>query len=79
MSKQYIQAIQDPIFELIAKASLNLGIRSYVIGGFVRDYLLHRNVPKDIDIVAQGSGINLAKEVANLIRKFLYSKPLGRP
>src|SRR5690554_2937989 len=67
MSKQYIQAIQDPIFELIAKASLNLGIRSYVIGGFVRDYLLHRNVPKDIDIVAQGSGINLAKEVANLI------------
>src|SRR5690554_3731517 len=67
MSKQYIQAVQDPVFELIANASVKLGIRSYVIGGFVRDYILQRNVPKDIDIVAQGSGIELAKEVADLI------------
>lgn len=67
MSKQYIQAVQHPAFELIAKASVKLGIRSYVIGGFVRDYLLQRNVPKDIDIVALGSGIELAKAVADSI------------
>jgi tRNA nucleotidyltransferase (CCA-adding enzyme) len=67
MSKQYIQAVQHPVFELITKASVKLGIRSYVIGGFVRDYILERNVPKDIDVVALGSGINLAKEVAKLI------------
>lgn len=67
MSKQYIQAVQHPAFELIAKASVKLGIRSYVIGGFVRDYLLQRNVPKDIDIVALGSGIALAKAVADSI------------
>lgn len=67
MSKQYIQAVQHPVFELIAQASAKLGIRSYVIGGFVRDYILERNTPKDIDIVALGSGIDLAKEVAALI------------
>lgn len=67
MSKQYIQAVQHPAFELIANASVKLGIRSYVIGGFVRDFILQRNVPKDIDIVALGSGIELAKEVADSI------------
>src|SRR5690606_36630444 len=67
MSKQYIQAVQHPVFELIAQASVKLGIRSYVIGGFVRDYILERNTPKDIDIVALGSGIDLAKEVAALM------------
>ena len=36
----------------------------YVIGGFVRDYLLKRGTPQDIDIVAVGSGIQLAKKVA---------------
>ena len=67
MSKQYIQAVQHPAFELIANASVKLGIRSYVIGGFVRDFILQRNAPKDIDIVALGSGIELAKEVADSI------------
>jgi len=42
-----------------------------VIGGFVRDLLLKRGTPKDIDIVAVGSGIALAKKVAEL----LPSKP----
>jgi len=33
-----------------------------VIGGFVRDYLLERGSPKDIDVVVLGSGISLAKK-----------------
>lgn len=39
---------------------------AYVIGGYVRDILLERNV-KDIDIVTTGSGIDLANKVADEI------------
>jgi tRNA nucleotidyltransferase (CCA-adding enzyme) len=38
-----------------------------VIGGFVRDILLDRNHKKDIDIVAVGSGIELALKVSELL------------
>lgn len=63
------QAINHPIFESIAKASHELGLESYVIGGYVRDYLLERGSAKDIDIVTVGSGISLAKKTANLLPK----------
>tara|TARA_R110001583_G_scaffold62216_1_gene183236 strand:- start:280 stop:1704 length:1425 start_codon:yes stop_codon:yes gene_type:complete len=65
----YIDALSHPIFEYISKASKNLQLDSYVIGGFVRDYFLKRGTPKDIDIVTVGSGIELAHEVANLLPK----------
>ena len=61
------QALQHPIFKILQRAVANLSIEAYVIGGFVRDYLLERNQKKDIDIVAIGSGIQLAEEVSRLI------------
>lgn len=60
----YKQAIKHHIFEIISQAAEELNVESYVIGGFVRDYLLERGTAKDIDIVAVGSGIALAKQVA---------------
>lgn len=60
-------ALQNPIFEIISQASKNLNLESYVIGGFVRDYFLKRGTAKDIDVVAVGSGISLAKQVAKLL------------
>jgi len=63
----YKDALTHPIFEYILKASENLQVKTFVIGGFVRDYFLKRNTPKDIDIVAVGSGIELAQEVAQLL------------
>ncbi|WP_299336140.1 HD domain-containing protein [uncultured Psychroserpens sp.] len=60
----YKQALTHPIFKIISKSAKELGLDSYVIGGFVRDYILDRGEHKDIDIVAIGSGIALAKEVA---------------
>lgn len=66
-SKKYITAIEHPIFEYISKAASNLQLETYVIGGFVRDFFLKRGAPKDIDIVAVGSGIDLANEVAKLL------------
>lgn len=69
MAKEYhTEAIQHPVFKLIGEASDELGVDSYVIGGFVRDYFLKRNTPKDIDIVAIGSGIELAKKVASKLK-----------
>ncbi len=61
-------AIQHPIFKLIGESSEELNMDSYVIGGFVRDYFLKRGIPKDIDIVAIGSGIELAKKVASKLK-----------
>jgi len=59
------QALQDPIFAILTKAADELSVDCYVIGGFVRDFLLQRGIPKDIDVVAVGSGIELAKKVAS--------------
>jgi tRNA nucleotidyltransferase (CCA-adding enzyme) len=38
-----------------------------VIGGYVRDFILERDFKKDIDVVALGSGIDLALKVSELI------------
>jgi len=43
-----------------------LGADTYVVGGYVRDIFLHRE-NKDIDIVTLGSGIDLAKAVAEKV------------
>ena len=61
------KAIAKDIFSIITNASVNLGVKSYVIGGFVRDSILNRGETKDIDILTIGSGIELAKHVANLL------------
>ena len=63
----YKIALNNKIFEIISKASQELNLESYVIGGFVRDYLLQRDFKKDIDIVAIGSGIELALKVSELL------------
>lgn len=65
----YTQALTEPVFQTIAKAAQNLELKAYVIGGYVRDFLLERatNNDKDIDVVVIGSGIALAKEVASLL------------
>lgn len=63
----YSKALQHPIFNFISDASKQLNLRSYVIGGFVRDFILERGDAKDIDVVAVGSGIELAQKVAELL------------
>ncbi|MEL0457070.1 HD domain-containing protein [Flavobacteriaceae bacterium SZ-1-7] len=59
------EALNHPIFKVISKSASELDLVSYAIGGFVRDYFLNRETAKDIDIVAIGDGIKLAKQVAN--------------
>jgi tRNA nucleotidyltransferase (CCA-adding enzyme) len=64
-----IKALQNPVFKIIQQASSELNVDSYVIGGFVRDYLLGREFKKDIDVVAIGSGIELALKVSEMLPK----------
>lgn len=61
--KEYLK---DPIFSIVSEVADQNQQETYVIGGFVRDLLLQRPSP-DIDIVTVGSGIELAKKVAQKI------------
>jgi putative nucleotidyltransferase with HDIG domain len=63
----YKQHLENKIFDIVTQAAKELNMECYVIGGFVRDILLDRNHKKDIDIVAVGSGIDLALKVSELI------------
>ena len=67
----YKDALHHPIFKIISKSAEELQLESFVIGGFVRDFLLKRGDAKDIDVVAIGDGIKLAQQVA----KNLPNKP----
>lgn len=58
-----------PIFGHIQKIVDRLGLRAYVVGGYVRDYYLCRP-STDIDVVVVGSGI----EVAKALGKQLHTK-----
>ena len=60
----YKEALKHNIFNIISKSAKELQLDAYVIGGFVRDHILNRGTHKDIDVVAIGSGIDLAKQVS---------------
>lgn len=63
--------LKHPVFRIIASLSKEKKAESYVIGGFVRDLLLSGpgSMPKDIDIVVVGSGIEMAERVRKRIGK----------
>ena len=56
--------LTHPVFKRIGDLADERGQRAFVIGGFVRDLLLDRPC-KDIDIVTEGSGIELARATAS--------------
>ena len=60
-------ALDLAVFGYIQKAADTLSLDTFVIGGYVRDIFLGRPRGNDIDIVTVGSGIQLAKKVAELL------------
>ncbi len=54
--------IQNPILKLVGEEADKLGIDCYVVGGWVRDLLLHRE-SKDIDIVVVQPQQSLNSEI----------------
>lgn len=55
------------LFKIISQVATEQNQSVYIVGGFVRDLLMKRNAPKDIDFVTEGSGIHLAEKVAQAI------------
>lgn len=63
--------IENPILHLIGNTADEMGLECYVIGGWVRDLILHRP-SNDIDIVTIGRGIELAEAVARHLGKHAH-------
>jgi poly(A) polymerase len=61
--------LDHKIFKIVSETAKELNVRAFVIGGYVRDIYLKRP-SKDIDIVVEGKGIDLAMATA---------KKLGSP
>lgn len=61
-----IVALENKALQLISEVAKETGTPAYVVGGFVRDFLL--NIENDdIDIVVEGSGIAFATHFANKV------------
>ncbi len=58
--------LKNSIFKVVSRAAKEQNVRAFVIGGYVRDCFLGRE-SKDIDIVVEGSGIELAERVGKII------------
>ena len=59
--------LDHKIFSIVSETAAEKGVRAFVIGGYVRDCFLGRP-SKDIDIVVEGSGIELAEAVGEKVR-----------
>lgn len=69
--------LYHPVFGILAEAAKETSIPAYIIGGYVRDLLLHRP-SKDIDVVVHGNGIDFAENVgARLKSKVAVFKSFG--
>ena len=73
LQTDFAKILKAPLFTVLKETVEQQGVEAYLIGGFVRDLLLQRDQKKDIDIVAVGSGIALAKAVQ---KKLKGAKPV---
>jgi len=61
-----VEIDKNPVFRVVSNAGVQQGVKTYVVGGFVRDLILKRP-SKDIDFVCVGSGMELARVVAGAL------------
>lgn len=61
-----LKCLKHPVFKLAGEVAASENLEVYVIGGFVRDAIIHRE-SNDIDIVVVGNGIQFAEKVAQKI------------
>lgn len=57
------ERLSDPVFHKVGHVADSMDRETYVVGGYVRDLILGLH-SKDIDFVTVGSGIELARKVA---------------
>ena len=68
---EILNKLRGKLIEIITDEADKLQMDTYVIGGYVRDIFLNRP-SEDIDVVCVGSGIELAKAVAQKLGKNAY-------
>ena len=73
LQDDFTETLKSQLFNVLKEVVSDLDIKAYIIGGFVRDHLLNRKEKNDVDIVAIGSGIDLAHAVQ---KKLIGSKPV---
>ena len=61
-----IDILDKKIFKTVSEIADSEGSKAFVIGGYVRDYFLGRP-SNDIDIVVEGSGIEIAEKVGQAL------------
>ena len=64
---EVVSALSLPVFRRISRIVDDMGVRAFVVGGYVRDYYLHRPCT-DIDVVVVGSGIAVAEALGRELR-----------
>ena len=60
---EVVMPLRNPIFKHISRIVDSMGLEAYAVGGYVRDYYLHRP-SSDIDVVVVGSGVDVAEALA---------------
>ena len=65
---QFAAHLSSPHFQKLTPTVDALGLEAYIVGGYVRDFILKRP-SKDVDVVVVGSGIEVAQA---------FSKALGK-
>ena len=51
------------LFKVISKIADESNLECFIIGGYVRDLVMGKSEPKDVDILVVGDGIEIAKKV----------------
>ncbi len=65
---QFAAHLSSPHFQKLTQTVDAMGLEAYIVGGYVRDFILKRP-SKDVDVVVVGSGIEVAQA---------FSKALGK-
>lgn len=64
---EVVSVLSLPVFGRISRIVDKMGVRAFVVGGYVRDYYLHRPCT-DIDVVVVGSGIAVAEALGKELK-----------
>lgn len=67
MESTVVSVLSLPVFGRISRIVDDMGVRAFVVGGYVRDYYLHRPCT-DIDVVVVGSGIAVAEALGRELK-----------
>ena len=52
LKDDFSKFLKNPLFKVVTEEAKSLGIKAYLIGGFVRDHLLGRRNKNSADIMA---------------------------